>query len=181
MIDKLKIFEYWITLPVTPSFQDNIDAAIAMIAIDGGASPTVKAGSELGRFDYSPAIGTKADSGRHLLHMQLRKRYTETELIAYFESAMTGPKPPIIVEFIESTFKIIPFVTQDEAGLDVVSMKRETIKAFDKSAMLKYMPDIVTYNPDGSEASRTIANMATKVSLSGYANSDNYVVELWLN
>ena len=179
MINILKIYEYWITLPVTPAFQDNIDAAIAMIAMDGGASPTVKAGIELGRFDYIPAIGTKADSGKHLLHMQLRERYTETELIAYFESAMTGAKPPITVEFIESTFPIIPVVIgQDDDGNDIIEMQRETIKTFDKSAMLKYIPDIVTNNPDGSEASRRPVNMTDDIFMSGYANSDNYVVEL---
>ena len=179
MINILKIYEYWITLPVTPAFQENIDAAIAMIAIDGGASPTVKAGSELGKFNYNPAIGTKADSGRHLLHMQLRERYTEAELITYFESAMTEPKPPISVEFIESTFPIIPVVVgQDVDGNDIIEMQRETIKAFDKSAMLKYMPVIVTYNEDGSEASRRPANMTDDIFMSGYANSDNYMVEL---
>ena len=169
-----EIYDCWLELPETPAFKENIDAAMAMAALDGATSVTVKAGVELGKFEYKPAVGTESSSGIHLLHIRLRKRFTEAELIAYLKEPMSGPTPHLAIMSIISRDKIIPVIVDGET----VGYEREVLKTFDKAAMLKYMPDIVTYNQDGSEASRRRPDMLTKIYLAGYVQTDGFVLEV---
>ena len=149
------MYDYWIQLPNTPAFEENIQAMTDLIAEDG-ESPTIQereTGNEKGA-----AIGTKQATGKELLHFRLSARYDETELIDYLESVMSNPIPPITVEAIRSAYKIIPILEDEE----VVGHEYETIVPPNKAHFLPYMNDI-----DG-----TPPNASDDLFLSGYLGSD---------
>ena len=165
-------YDYWITLPETPAFEDNINAAIAMVSIDGGTSPTIK--RTLTGFKHSPANGTKANAGRNLLHFRLSVRKDETEIIAYLESAMTGTKPPLTVEMIQSVDLILPFdtgVPDPDGDGNVINMLSEIIVAPNKAKFLPFMNDIIDGYDGNDEPIFRSPTMSDTFNLSKYAGA----------
>ena len=153
------LFDYWISLPLAPAFTENISLAIKLVGENGGLSPTVNGDiSDPDTPLYAPAHGTKSNNGRALLHFRMPLRMNEDELIAFLESVMSNPKPPISAELIRSASKIIETIAPDTGE---VTWEYETLLVATKSTFIAFM-DAVDGSPPGQ---------ADAIYLSGYSGS----------
>lgn len=161
------MYDYWITLPLTPAFLENIQAMTDLIAEDG-ESPTIlykETGSS-----QSAAIGTKAANGKTLLHFRLLTKHTSTSLINYLESVMTNPIPPLSVEIARSAYKIIevPNVDPEVPSTFVY----EEIVIPNKATFLPFMNDIADGVDNNGETITRPPNITDDLYLSGYLGSE---------
>lgn len=168
----MHFYDYYISLPVAPAFVDNISAAIELVSSVGGESPTTYANPAstpevpLSAI-YKPMHGTKADTGRAMLHFRMPVRHDAASLLVFLESVMTGSKPPMTVEAIRSAQPTIEVIIDD-----VVTLEYEVIVEANKAKFLPYMRDI----PDGTVDGQGIPNLrpptlSDRIFLSHYLGS----------
>ena len=146
MLDKTTIYDYIIEMPLTPAFEDNINAMLLMINTDGGSGPSLVVTSDDAdnqSQEHGPTVGTVSDSGKQLFSFRLLERLEEAALLTYLKSPMINPMPPITVIGIYSSFPIIEGGTPEEPTLDY-----ETIEAVVRTQVMQYFR-IQDYDENG--------------------------------
>jgi len=139
-------FDYWITLPETPAFQENIKIMIDHIEEDG-ESPTIYR-NENGNAQSS-ANGTSVSSGKGMLNFRLPFGLDESELLAYLDEGMSNPKPPLTVESIRSSYLIqLPPDDPDDPDEEPKPLEYIILYPANKAKFLPFMNGNPSINDD---------------------------------